>query len=183
MCGLSVTVIAEWVYCAIVGVFTLSVSFFFVRVAFAERACILAFVAHFASPLWVRHFDFCTVLRVRECHAIPRFVHFKAGHARIADYITIRQFYGRTRSAIHDRDDTVAACCGFHSCGARVGETDVLSSVGRVAGDALHTLVVVLSGTKVDQCRRAKRAVGREVVLCNEVDEGRTVDLIAVVQG
>lgn len=149
--------------------------------AFAERACILAFVAHFASPGWVSHFDFCTVLRVRECHALPRFVHIKAGHARSADYITILQFFGRTRSAIHDRDDALAACCGFFTCAARVGETHVLSSVGRVAGDALHTLVVVLSGTKVDQCRRAKRAVGRDVGLCNHVDEGRTVDLIAVV--
>lgn len=84
-------------------------------------------------------------------------------------------------SAIHNRGDTVAACCGFQRLGAIVVETDVHCSVGRVAGDALHTLVVVLSGTKLDQCRRAKRAVGREVVFCNDVDEGRTVDLIAVV--
>ena len=93
MCGLSGTVIAVWVYCAIVRVFALSVSFFFVRVAFAERACILAFVAHFASPFWVSHFDFCTVLRVREWLTLPRLGCFKAGHAKIADYITIVQFY------------------------------------------------------------------------------------------
>lgn len=149
----------------------------------AERACILACVAHCASPVWVRIYDFCTVTRVREWHALPRFGHFKAGHASSADDITILQFFGRTRSAIHDRYDALASCCGFHSCGARVGETHVLSSVDRVAGDALQTLLVVLRGTKLDQCRRAKGAVGSEVVFCNDVDEGRTVDLIAVVYG
>jgi len=90
MCGLSVTAIAPWVYCAIVRVFTPFVSsIFFVRMAFAERACVLAFVAHFASPFWVGHFDFCTVLRVWKCIADIRFlINFKAGLAKTANYIT-----------------------------------------------------------------------------------------------
>lgn len=88
--GVCCTSIAVWVYCAIVRVFTPFVSsIFFVRMAFAERACVLAFVAHFASPFWVGHFDFCTVLRVWKCIADIRFlINFKAGLAKTANYIT-----------------------------------------------------------------------------------------------
>jgi len=88
-----------------------------------------------------------------------------------------------TRSAIHNRDDAISASIGFHGCGACVFETHVLSSSDRVASDALHTLVVVLRGTKLDRSGRAKRAVGGEVVFCNHFDPGRTLDLTAVVYG
>jgi len=152
--------------------------------AFAERACVLAFVAHFASPFWVGHFDFCTVLRVWECIADIRFlINFKAGHAKTANYITRCSNNGRTRSAILNRDDALSASIGFFACGACVFETHVLSSAGRVAIDALQTLLVVLRGTKRDRSSRAKRAVGGEVVFCNHFDPGRTLDLTAVVYG
>jgi len=88
-----------------------------------------------------------------------------------------------TRSAILNRDDAISVSIGFHSCSACVFETHVLSSRDRVAIDALHTLVVVLRGTKLDRSSRAKRAVGGEVVFCNHLDPGRTLDLTAVVYG
>lgn len=138
----------------------------------------LPFQADHASP-GVAHFDFETVLRVRECRALS-LLHFEAREAERAVELSggfvklgLAGFavFGDV-GASPVRQELLAQSA------AGVFQTHVLQCGHGVAFFALQALVAGLSGAVRDDGRRAQRAVGGDVLRGRDGDPGRTADLV-----
>lgn len=111
--GVRSTAVSVGVFCAVVGVGA-PASAFFIGVAFAVRACILAIVADFAQAFGVGHCDYCAVRRVGECLAVAG-VQFEACFAFSAEGCeSTNWFVSAARFTVRHRNNTVPVGGGFH---------------------------------------------------------------------
>lgn len=174
------TAVSVRVFCAVVAVFA-PVAAFFIGVAFAVRACILAIFADFAQAFGVGHCDYLAVFRVGEVLAVAR-VQFEAWFACTADG-SGGGFDSAARGAVRRRSDTVPVGGGFLGGRAGVFQTHVLCLGHSVTRVALQTHFAGLRAAVGDARSWAAEAHGVKFVLGYDVEPGGALDLLAVSQG